>query len=162
MPIHLQSLPRRTFLHRTVAGAGGLLLATRLVAATREADGDTWAMLSDLHIAADPEQLGRGINMADHLRQVCQEIVALQRGPAGVIVHGDCAFSIGRRGDYTHLLQLLHPLRASGLPIHLALGNHDHLLRFLAAVKPTDPSAVANKYVSRVESQQANFFILDS
>jgi calcineurin-like phosphoesterase family protein len=131
-------------------------------AATKPADPHVWAMLADTHIAADPAQLGRGCNMSDHLVHVCREILARPTAPAGVIVHGDCAISKGRSGDYTQMLKLLAPLREHKLPVHLALGNHDHLQNFLAALEPEAPSAVVDKHVSTIESERANFFVLDS
>lgn len=163
MPIHLPPVSRRRFLRGSLAAGAALLLGPRLASAEeRSIDVHSYAMLSDPHVAADPAQLGRGINMTDHVKQVCQEILALEAAPAGVIIHGDCAFSTGKLGDYQQLLKLLQPLRQGNLPIHLALGNHDNLQRFLTAVKPKAPSAVAEKYVSHVPSERVNFFILDS
>ena len=163
MPIHLPPISRRRFIRGSMAAGAALLLGPRLSGARLADDGpEVWAMLSDTHIAADPAELGRGINMTDHLKQVCGEILAMPNLPAGVIVHGDCAFSTGRLGDYQQMLKLLQPLRENKLPIHLALGNHDNLQRFLNAVGPQTPSAVEEKYVSLVQSRHANFFVLDS
>jgi 3',5'-cyclic AMP phosphodiesterase CpdA len=166
MPIHLPPISRRNFLRRSLAASAGVLLAPNLLTPSllraKSTDAHVWAMLADTHIAADPARLGRGLNVTDHLKQVCQEILALETAPAGVIVHGDCAISIGAPGDYAQFFKLLKPLRESQLPIHLALGNHDHLKNFLAAAQPTSPSPVAEKYVSTIESERANFFVLDS
>jgi predicted phosphodiesterase len=163
MPIHLPPISRRHFLQRSLAAGAGILLAPGLLSAAKPTDPHVWAMLADTHIAADPAQVGRfNLNVTDHLKHVCQEIVALETAPAGVIVHGDCAFSKGKPGDYTQFLKLLQPVRQSELPIHLALGNHDHLQNFLDAAQPKSPSPVKQKYVSTVQSERANFFILDS
>jgi 3',5'-cyclic-AMP phosphodiesterase len=161
MPIHLPPFSRRNFLKRSLVAGAGLVLAPSLFAARKRTDPHTWAMLADTHIAANPAELGRGVNMTDHLAQACREILALETAPAGMIVHGDCAFSTGRSGDYEQLLKLLEPVRQSKLPIHLALGNHDHRERFLGVVTQK-ASPVADKYVSIVKSQFVNFFILDS
>jgi 3',5'-cyclic-AMP phosphodiesterase len=162
MPIHLKPITRRNFLKRSIVAGAGCVLGPSLIGAGRKSDPHTWAMLADTHISGNPEQLGRGINMTDHLKQVCREILALETAPAGVILHGDCAFSIGTPGDYEQLLKLLQPLRNDKLPIHIALGNHDHRARFHAAVGHTETSPVLEKYLSIVQSERANFFILDS
>lgn len=163
MPIHLPPISRRRFLQGSVAAAAGMLLAPSLLKAAKPSDPHLWAMLADPHIAADPEKTGRfGLNMTEHLKLVSQEILSLETSPAGLIVHGDCAFSTGKAGDYTQFLKLLQPLRERELPIHLALGNHDHLEHFLAATQPAAPSPVHEKFVSTIQTERANFFILDS
>jgi 3',5'-cyclic-AMP phosphodiesterase len=162
MPIHLSPVSRREFLTRSIAAAAGLMVVPGLPAAAKRTDPNSWALLTDTHIAADPAQTGRGINMADHLVKTCSEVLALPQAPAGVIVHGDCAFSNGRPGDYEHLLELLKPLQKARLPIHLALGNHDHRGNFLKTVRPRNASPVVDKYASLVRAERVNFFILDS
>lgn len=162
MPIHLPPLSRRSFLKRSALAAAALWPATNLFAARKRTNPHSWAMLADTHIAANPAQLGRGLNMTDHLAQACREILALDTAPAGMIVHGDCAFSTGQTGDYEQLLKLLDPVRQSKLPVHLALGNHDHRERFYHVVRQKAASSVPDKHVSLVKSDRVNFFILDS
>src|SRR6266481_6927124 len=123
MPIHLPRITRRQFLSRSVAAGAGLALSRDLFAATRKTDSDFWALLSDTHLAADHKQLGNGINMAEHFKQVSLDLLSLPKRPAGVFITGDCAFNRGEMGDYATLTQMLKPLRAEQLPIHLALGN---------------------------------------
>jgi 3',5'-cyclic-AMP phosphodiesterase len=161
MPVHLPAISRRNFLGRSLAAGAGMLLAPSLLSA-KPSDRNTFAFLADVHIAADPKQLGRGMNMTDHLRSVVDQIRALDTAPAAVVIHGDCAISTGKRGDYTQLLKLLQPLRESHLPIHLALGNHDNLEHFLEIAQPKIPTLVHDKYVTRLDARYANFFILDS
>src|SRR5829696_6491742 len=151
MPIHLPPISRRNFLRRSLAAGAGILLAPQLLRA-KTSNPHTWAMLADTHIAANPAQISRNCNMTDHLKHVCEEILALETTPAGVIVHGDCAISKGKPEDYTQLLQLLKPLRQSELPIHLALGNHDNLQNFLNIARPKIQSLVQEKFVSTIES----------
>jgi hypothetical protein len=88
----------------------------------------------------------------------------LPRRPAGVFVNGDCAYNQGEPGDYQQFTGLLEPLRVGGLPLHLALGNHDQREHFWAALPPKDPARrpVANKQVALVKSSNVNWFILDS
>src|SRR5205814_6074627 len=114
----------------SLSAAAGLSLAPALSAASKRTDENSWALLSDIHLAADRAQLGRGINMADHFATVSRELLALPKRPAGVFINGDCAFNSGEQGDYARLTDLLEPLRLAEMPIHLALGNHDHRERF--------------------------------
>src|SRR5882672_4191006 len=135
MPIHLPPISRRRFLSRTIAAGSGLLLSENLFAATKKTDSDFWALLSDTHLAADQKQLGNGINMAEHFKQVSLDLLSLPKRPAGVFITGDCAFNRGEMGDYATLIEMLKPMRAEQLPIHLALGNHDHRERFWQALQ---------------------------
>ncbi len=80
---------------------------------------------------------------------------------------GDCAFNHGTPGDYAMLKTLFHPLREAGLPMHIALGNHDHREHFLAAfpdakTDSTEAAGVPGKHVSVLETPHANWFLLDS
>src|SRR5207245_10449032 len=86
-------------------------------------DPHRFALLSDTHIAADPAAHERGVVMADHLMQVCAEVMAFSTKPAAVLVNGDCAYHTGENADYETFLKLITPLREHGLPVHLTLGN---------------------------------------
>ncbi|MFM9031369.1 MAG: metallophosphoesterase, partial [Opitutaceae bacterium] len=142
MPLHLPALPRRHFLRNVLAGAAAALAGRPLRAAARPAvDPDFWAMISDTHIAADPTRLARGINMADRLGRVVAEILAAGTRPAGALVDGDLARNTGEAGDYATLARLIAPLREAGVPLWLALGNHDHRERFWAGVSDSRRTA---------------------
>jgi len=59
---------------------------------------------------------------------------------------------------------LLRPLREHGLPIHLALGNHDHRPHFWGAL-PDAKTVEANlpeRQTAIVRTRYANWFVLDS
>ena len=74
MPLHLDPLSRRRFL-----GGGTVLALSPLLSHSpvKAADSETWALLSDTHIAADPSLKSRqDVNMADNLRRVIAEVVA--------------------------------------------------------------------------------------
>lgn len=161
MPLHLDPLSRRRFLH----GSSVLVVtaASRGLSAKTD-DGEVWALLSDTHIAADPALLSRqGVNMADHLRRVVAEVLAEKDTLAGVIIDGDCAYDDGQPGDYTHLLELLNPLKEAGLPIHFTLGNHDDRDAFRTALaQAAITSPVAAKHCSLIETPFANLILLDS
>ena len=164
MPIHLPPLSRRGFLQRALLAGTGLAAAPELFAASRPADANAWALLADTHIAADPMQIERKTNMTDHFKTVAQELLALPHRPAGVFVVGDCAFNQGEPGDYAAFTRLLEPLRGEGMPVHLALGNHDQRDNFRAALetKPVEKQPVADKQVALIRSPLVNWFVLDS
>jgi 3',5'-cyclic AMP phosphodiesterase CpdA len=164
MPIHLAPLSRRTFLKRSLLAGGAFTFAPQLLAASRKSDPHTWALFSDTHIAADPAKVARETNMTDHFVAAAKEVLSLPQRPAGVLVCGDLAYNSGETGDYRQFTKLLEPLRAGGLPLHLALGNHDHRERFWAALPSADARqrAVADKHVALLKTPRLNWFILDS
>lgn len=164
MPIHLPPTSRRLFLRRALLTGVGLALTPQLFAAMRRTDANSWALLADTHIAADPLKLKNNINMADHLKTAAREIVGLPQRAAGVFVVGDCALSSGEPGEYAQLTGLLDTLRDDGLSIHLALGNHDNRENFWAAIAQNNSPhrPVADKQVALIQSRYVNWFMLDS
>jgi len=161
MPLHLDPLSRRRFL-----GGGAALVLSPLLpkVGVRAAQSETWALLSDTHIAADPALKSRqGVNMAEHLRKVVAEVVGQRESLAGVIIDGDCAYDDGQPGDYSTLLEILGPLREAGLPVHFTLGNHDDRAHFSAALgEATGESPVEGKHCSVIRTSLANWILLDS
>jgi 3',5'-cyclic AMP phosphodiesterase CpdA len=166
MPACLPPLSRRRFLAGSVAVASGLVFGDALWSAADQpaADPHRFALLSDVHIAANLAAVLRNVNMAQHLKKVVAEVAALSPRPAWSVINGDLALTSGESGDYGTLLELLKPMRQAGLPVHLALGNHDHRDRFRAALPESTREATApmelQAYV--VESPRANWFVLDS
>lgn len=164
MPIHIPPLNRRRFLAGSVAAGAGLLTAGELFGSEANRDPHSWALISDTHIATRRDEVSLGNNMTDNLTQVCGEVLAWDSRPGGVLLNGDCAFRNGQTGDYGTLLELLHPLREAGLPIHMTLGNHDHRERFFAAGVEKEPenSPVVDRHVSVIAAPRVNWFLLDS
>jgi 3',5'-cyclic AMP phosphodiesterase CpdA len=164
MPIHLPAISRRRFLVRSLAGGAALALSPGLLAAGKRTDPDSWALLSDIHLAADRGLLAHGINMTDHFTSVSRELLALPKRPAGVFITGDCAFNSGQTGDYRLVAELLKPVRGAQMPVYLALGNHDNRERFWEALKAEKaaPRPLADRQVALLRTPQANWFVLDS
>jgi 3',5'-cyclic-AMP phosphodiesterase len=164
MPIHLPAISRRQFLVRSLAGSAALAINPSLLAAAKRADPNSWAFLSDIHIAADPTLVARKINMTDHFAQVSRELLALPTRPAGVFVTGDCAYNSGQVADYAHLTDLLAPIRGDQMPVHIALGNHDNRERFWQALQDEKAAKrpLADKQVALLQTPRANWFVLDS
>ena len=169
MPVYLPPLSRRKFLLGSVAAASGLLFDDALLRAAAAdapapADPNRFALLSDVHIAADRATISRKANMAEHLTKVVGELAPLSPRPVAGFVNGDLALGTGESGDYATLLDLLRPVREAGLPLHLTLGNHDHRDRFRAAVPEGERGAnpVKERQTYLVESPRANWYVLDS
>jgi 3',5'-cyclic AMP phosphodiesterase CpdA len=164
MPIHLPPISRRRFLARSLVFGSGLALAPKLLAVSRPTDPHSWALLSDTHLAADRALNVSGVNMAAHFESVSKELLSRPARPAGVVISGDCAYRTGEATDYETLAGLLAPLREDQMPIHLALGNHDHREHFRKAFagEETGSRPLAGKQVSILSTPHANWFILDS
>jgi len=165
MPIKLPPISRRQFLRRSLFAGLAVGLAHDVFAAKRApVDANFFAFLSDTHLAAQREQLGQGINMVDHFEKVSRELLSLPQRPAGLFISGDCAYSSGEKGDYAMLTQMLDPVRASQIPVHIALGNHDHRERFweVLSKEKTAKRPLVDKQVALLKTRHANWFILDS
>lgn len=165
MPAYLPPFSRRDFLARSLAAAAGTLFSDRLMAAGAQIDPHRFALLSDLHIWEFRDGAQRGIRLADQLVQAGAEILKLPTLPAGVLISGDCAFREGKLADYQLLAELLQPLRGAGLPLHLALGNHDHRENFwkvFPEARPAEKSYPGDRQVAVIETPRANWFLLDS
>src|ERR1051325_2785672 len=164
MPIHLPPISRRDFLTRSVVAGAGILFAQNLFAAAKKTDPNFWAFFSDTHLAANRAQLGSGINMAEHFTSVSDELLSCATRPAGVFITGDCAFNSGEETDYATLTEMLEPIRKERMPIHIALGNHDHRERFWKVLQrqKTIVRPLADKQVAILQTPRVNWFILDS
>ena len=164
MPIQLPPFSRRAFLRRALLTGAGLALAPQLHAAMRRTDATSFALLADPHIAADAAKITRAVNMTDHFNTVAREIIGLPQRPASAFIVGDCALSSGEPGEYTQLTALLDPLRAAGLTLNLALGNHDQRENFWASLasQKAPKRPVADKQVALIKSKHLNWFMLDS
>ncbi len=163
MPVHLPPISRRQFLARAVVTTAGVVFTPELLAAERT-DPNSWAFLSDTHLAADRNFVAHGINMTNHFVQVSRELTSRPAPPAGVFITGDCAFNSGESADYAVLAELLQPIRANRMPVHLALGNHDHRERFWKAFQEeqTARRPLRDRQTSLLSTKWANWFILDS
>ena len=161
MPVTLASISRRQFIARTLAGLTGALIVPRLAGARPTTNPHRFALLADTHINSKLETRDHNANLANNLTSVAAAVAGLDVLPAAAFVVGDLAHQTGEIADYEAFVALLDPVRGAGLPVHLALGNHDHRTRFLLALPPAQPPVV-NRCVAVVRAERANFFILDS
>lgn len=162
MPIHLNSISRRHFLG-TTAVASIAPLTSSLFAAD-DSKPQTWALLADTHIAADPALEARGTNMVENLKKVVAEITAEKDSIAGVIIDGDIAYNEGLHGDYETFVSVIGELARNGMPLHMTLGNHDDrtVFRETFADHTDPPPVMIEKHVSLIETPLANWILLDT
>ncbi len=164
MPVYLRPISRRRFLAGSFAAAAAVALGPGCALPARKRDPNGVALLSDIHIAADPRKVARSVNMTDHLKTVAAEVVAWPETPGTVFVNGDLAFNSGQDADYAAVLGLLRPMREAGLPIHLGMGNHDnreHFWKVMAGSKSV-PRKLPGRQAGIVRMEAANWFVLDS
>jgi hypothetical protein len=165
MPIHLPPISRRAFLIQAALVAAAGCQGPHSTGSKRlPADPDSWALFSDTHIAADRAMIKSETCMASHLEQAANEVLALAKRPAGVLVNGDCALLKGEAADYATFASLLKPLRTGGLPLWCALGNHDDREHFRqgVAIPKADPKAPNDRHVAVIAGRRFNWFVLDS
>lgn len=165
MPIHLPPLSRRQFLAGSLAAGAGLLFGDRLLADEAETDANRFTLLADIHVWENRDGEHSGQRPAVNFALARQEILALSPRPAAAIVAGDCVFLHGRAADYAVLADLVQPIRAAGIPLHLALGNHDGRKNFYDAfpeARPHGALAAGDNHVAVVETPRANWILLDS
>jgi len=160
MPIHLASLYRRQFLQ--VAGAS-ILFWSRSSTAAQSADRepDLVYLLNDTHIG---EKHPEDSPVPTRLRQVVTEILTKTTKPACVLINGDLALTDGQPGDYRHFAKLIRPLQNASVDTHLTLGNHDNREAFYEVMQEQRPEHphIESRHLAIVETQHANFFLLDS
>jgi len=165
MPIHLPPLSRRAFLKTSLAAGVAAMLPGRLSAGTAAVDVNRVALLADTHVFGDPATVNRDIQSAETAAEALRQVLALDPLPAHLIVAGDCAALAGEAADYVTLARLLKPVRAAGVAVHLALGNHDHREHLCAAFPETRPKGEADvpeKCVGVVTTPRADMVLLDS
>jgi hypothetical protein len=108
--------------------------------------------------------MAHGINMAERFEGVVRDVLERPTLPTATLINGDLAFNTGETADYGAFAQLVMPLRATGIPLHLALGNHDHRTRFWSALE-TDKSVVpplVDRQVALLRADRVNWLMLDS
>jgi 3',5'-cyclic-AMP phosphodiesterase len=164
VPVYLPPISRRRFLSGSFAAAAALALGQGCALPNGKRDENNVALLSDIHIAADPQKIERHVNMTDNLRTVMAEVMAWPQQPGTVFINGDLAFDDGEKSDYAAVLGLLRPLREAGLPIHLGMGNHDNRENFWSVLRPakTVQPNLPGRQAAIVRTERANWFVLDS
>jgi 3',5'-cyclic-AMP phosphodiesterase len=167
MPFHLPPITRRRFLAGSLAAGAAALSPRCLAAAEAPADPDYFVLMADTHLMGRRKDERHGVKPVPAFEQAVNDILALRKRPAGLIVAGDCAHEDA--AGYVTLQKLLKPLRQAGLSIHLTIGNHDIRDKFQAAFPDMkfhpivqENEKTPSKLASVWETPQANWFLLDS
>jgi predicted phosphodiesterase len=165
MPITLPPISRRRFLRGALAAAGAIALDPVLSWGNESAPNPhRLALISDIHLDADPASVSRNVNMLDHFRKVSQQVIALKDRPSMVLINGDCAHAHGRPQDYAAVSKALAPMRSAGFPIHLGLGNHDSRENLLAGLgqDKDHASGISDRRVMKLKLPTCDWYMLDS
>ncbi|MDR2439482.1 MAG: metallophosphoesterase [Planctomycetaceae bacterium] len=163
MPTTFMPIKRRQFLAGTfAAGLFTVFSAQNVFAGIPKKDH--WIFLSDTHVPGDPKKILYEYNPHNHFCQVRDEILQLTDKPQGIIVTGDFAFLQGQPEDYKNLKTLVTPYLDAEIPVHVSLGNHDHLNNLYGAFPDfqKEKPLVADENVAILETPNCNLFLLDS
>jgi hypothetical protein len=119
-----------------------------------------WALLSDTHVAADPQNHYRNFYPYRNLQEVIARIAC--DPPDGVVIAGDLARLKGRIEDYQNLRTLLTPIARR--PIYLGLGNHDDRGGFFRTFGDIcdHPGTLENKHVTLAQAGPVRMIVLDT
>jgi Icc protein len=157
-----QRVNRRQFLRGGLAlAAGALTFKSRSVYGESRGECARWALLSDTHIDADPDDRFRGFYPYRNLREIIGQLA--YDPPEGVVVAGDLARLEGRFQAYANFRTLLAPV-ARDRPVYLGLGNHDSRQDFYNAYWEPGPSpeTVEDKHVVVANGGPVRFIVLDT
>jgi 3',5'-cyclic AMP phosphodiesterase CpdA len=179
MPIHAIPISRRRFL----AGSAALLAGAQFGRRSLADDGTSnkWALLADIHLihpstmsAIAPSikttvPKAKLAELQEHVRltrqrlsRVTDEIKSLKQRPVAAILNGD-SVEFGTQADYKLLLTQIDKLLRANMPVHFTLGNHDHRTNFInSGAELRQSSLVHERYVSLLETERANWVLLDS
>jgi 3',5'-cyclic AMP phosphodiesterase CpdA len=153
-------IDRRSFLKSSL-GALAISAAGRQLVAADTDSAAHWALLSDIHIAADPADTFRGFHPSANLTKVLREVGKSQFD--GLLVNGDLARLLGKPDDYERIAGYLEPL-AQKIPLALTLGNHDSRKNTRAAMVKMAGAAqpVERKLVTTLDAGPVQLILLDS
>jgi 3',5'-cyclic-AMP phosphodiesterase len=165
MSLPSSAFSRRRFLAGSFAAGVGVLASRWVAAAEPKTDPDLFVLMADTHLLRRAEDAHRKVKPAEAFQQAIDEILALPKRPAGLVIAGDCAHEDA--GGYASLRKLTKPLQQAGVSIHFTMGNHDRRDKLLAAFPkmkflPIDGDKTPGKLVSIWETPRANWFLLDS
>lgn len=158
-------ISRRSFLAGGAAALGGWALLPAAGHGAETADPNRFVLMADTHVCADRNAREHDCNPDETFQQAVRDILELTPRPAGLIVAGDCVYLQGRRADYEALAEFLQPLRGAGIPVLLALGNHDNRENFQAVFPDAailKDGALKDRKCAVIATPHADWHLLDS
>jgi Icc protein len=119
-----------------------------------------WALLSDTHVAADPQDHYRNFYPYRNLQEVIAWIAC--DPPDGLVVAGDLARLKGKTEDYQNFRALLTPIGRR--PVYLGLGNHDDRAGFFRMFPDMGehPGTVKDKHITVAQAGPVRMIVLDT
>jgi Icc protein len=119
-----------------------------------------WALLSDTHIDADPQDHYRTSYPYRNLQEVIAQVA--YNPPDGMVIAGDLARLKGRTEDYENVRTLLTPVAQR--PIYLGLGNHDDRDGFFGTLGDAraEPASLEDKHVVLAQAGPVRMIVLDT
>ena len=150
-------IDRRLFLKQSLLAAGALSLRAR----DANPRAVRWALLSDTHIAADPNDTYRGFKPHENLAKVVDQLKESHFD--AILVNGDLARLEGKPVDYVRFTDFAEPL-AEQSALVVTLGNHDERKNARSALTKLagDRQPVEQKFVTVLETDTLRFVMLDS
>jgi 3',5'-cyclic AMP phosphodiesterase CpdA len=130
-----------------------------------DVDPNRFILMADTHVCADRNAREHDCNPDETIQQAVKDILELTPRPAAVIIAGDCVYLHGLKPDYEALKEFLGPLREAGIPLLLAMGNHDNRASFESVFPDAailHGAELKNRKVAVVESPHADWYLLDS
>jgi len=158
-------ISRRSFLLGSAAAAG-TFAGCKAAGFGPSIDPDLTAFLSDVHVSGQniPSKWGVQPTYQNPLfEKTVDAILAMRPRPARVVVTGDIALWFGHDADYAASLPAFERIKAAGIALHLAMGNHDHrdvFLKYHSEYAKSSP--VPGRIVSVVGLGTADLLLLDS
>jgi len=161
----MQQISRRAFLAGSALTIGGWALLPGRADAAGKSDSNRFILMADIHVCADRNKVEHECNPDETFRRAVSDILELKPRPAALIVAGDCAYIHGKQEDYEALKEFLDPLRHAGIAILLVMGNHDNrdaLGRVFPDAAILNDSSLKGRKAAVIETNHANWFLLDS
>ena len=152
------TISRRQFLVKSLAALAGTIVIPKLFGEYTSMSPYRFALLADTHVNP-PANLP--YTHDNNLRRIVHEITSGDSVPRAVFVVGDLAYMVGKSEDYQVFSGITERIRTAGIPLHLAIGNHDKHDNFWKMV-PERNRPVRDRHVAIISTKRANFFILDS
>jgi 3',5'-cyclic-AMP phosphodiesterase len=151
---------RRSFLKTAFSTVATLSVASRYVYAEPKAEVH-WALLSDIHIAADKGDTFRGFHPHENLKAVLAKVSGVPFD--AMLVNGDLARQQGKPADYEMVTEYLNPVTEK-FPLAITMGNHDDRKNARSALASIagEVQPVEKKLVMTIDAGACEFIMLDS
>ena len=171
MSVYIPPMNRRRFLKTTSLAATGLMIGCKDSITGSYSDGSDvpvdpnyFALISDTHID-HPKTVAHGYYTANNLEMTVNRILNNpERLPAGVIINGDFGDIRATADQYGLAKWILKPLSEAGIPVYIAIGNHDLRDQFFQVFEDylDKNGPVPNRHVGMIETPNVYILLTDT